>query len=288
MRFLPGTPSHRWGRGIVVVCAAVWLVSFAALLMVAPGGTPVSADPGAEPIPYWVTVSPVVLGIALTLLVPPRSARRPVLIGRHTSFAITTAGLLALAVVFPVAAAVVPLRGESYVLGKLALLMIVPAVLVMTFRDAVRIQWRKDRSRWWAPAIVVVVWVLHSQVAPWNPVFDPAGHDLTLLVTAATATAITAGVGEELFYRLWLQSRLEAGMGPWPGICVASLAFALMHLGSHGTGAPLVDIARVVVVQGSFGLFVGIMWWRYRNLVAIILVHVIVNGWAIAVALLLR
>jgi membrane protease YdiL (CAAX protease family) len=59
-----------------------------------------------------------------------------------------------------------------------------------------------------------------------------------------------------------------------------------MHLGSHGSGAPRLDVARVIVIQGSFGMFVGVMWWRYRNLAAVILIHIISNGWAVAVALL--
>ncbi|MBF4629607.1 CPBP family intramembrane metalloprotease [Clavibacter michiganensis subsp. phaseoli] len=191
-----------------------------------------------------------------------------------------------LAVLFPVLTVVVPLVGESYVLGKLTLFMIVPAILLIVVRKSVRITWRKDASRWWAPAVVVLVWTLLSQIAPWNPVFDSARSDPSLILTAAIATAITAGVGEELFYRRWLQTRLEAALGAWPGIVVASLAFALMHLGSHGSGAPVLDVARVIVIQGSFGMFVGVMWWRYRNLTAIILIHIISNGWAVAAVLL--
>jgi membrane protease YdiL (CAAX protease family) len=59
-----------------------------------------------------------------------------------------------------------------------------------------------------------------------------------------------------------------------------------MHLGSHGTGDFLIDVARVIVIQGSFGLFLGIMWWRYRNLTANVIVHVFANGWAVGAALL--
>lgn len=59
-----------------------------------------------------------------------------------------------------------------------------------------------------------------------------------------------------------------------------------MHLGSHGTGDIVLDVARVIVAQGSFGLFLGVMWWRYRNLTALIIVHIITNGWGVAAALL--
>ena len=126
-----------------------------------------------------------------------------------------------------------------------------------------------------------------SQVAPWNPAAPAQEVDLMYFIIAALLTALTAGVGEELFYRRWLQTRLEAALGAWPGIALSALLFALMHLGSHGSGDIVLDIARVIVVQGSFGLFVGIMWWRYRNLTAIIVVHLIANGWG-AVAAIVR
>jgi membrane protease YdiL (CAAX protease family) len=271
---------------IVVVGAVLWLASSVGLLITSPSGTAISSDTAAQPVPYWVALMPVAVGIILTLLLPHPSPSRPVTIESRRPFRVTTIGLFVLAVLFPVLTVAVPLVGESYVLGKLALFMIVPAILLLAVRKSVSITWRKDASRWWAPAVVVLVWTLLSQVAPWNPVFDPAGIDPSLILTAAIATAITAGVGEELFYRRWLQTRLEAALGAWPGIVVASLAFALMHLGSHGSGAPVLDVARVIVIQGSFGMFVGVMWWRYRNLTAVILIHIISNGWAVAVALL--
>jgi membrane protease YdiL (CAAX protease family) len=282
----PGSISRGGISWIVAAGAALWVASFAGLLIASPSGTRISSDTAAQPVAYWVTLMPVAVGSALTLLLPHPSPRRPVAIDSRRPFLMTTIGLVVLAVLFPVLTVAVPLVGESYVLGKLALFMIVPAILLLAVRKSVSITWRKDASRWWAPAVVVLVWTLLSQVAPWNPVFDPAGSDPSLILTAAIATAITAGVGEELFYRRWLQTRLEAALGAWPGIVVASLAFALMHLGSHGSGAPVLDVARVIVIQGSFGMFVGVMWWRYRNLAAVILIHMISNGWAVAVALL--
>ena len=56
------------------------------------------------------------------------------------------------------------------------------------------------------------------------------------------------------------------------------------RLTRHWTG--VIDVAQVIVAQGTFGLFLGIMWWRYRNLLAIILVPIIANGWGVAAALI--
>lgn len=274
------------GRWIVIFGAILWLVSLVIVLTVSPLGTTVSSDPGAKSIAYWVTLLPAAVGIALVLALPRRSVSRPVVVRERRPFVITTIALLSVAVMFPVLAANVPLQGELYVLAKLILFIIAPGAILLLIRRSVWVQWNGQASRWWAPAIVISVWTVLSQVAPWNPPFDLAGLDLDFVVTAAVATALTAGVGEELFYRRWLQTRLEAAFGAWPGIVFASLAFALMHLGSHGTGDIVVDIARVVIVQGSFGLFLGVMWWRYRNLTANIVVHIIANGWAVAAALL--
>ncbi|PLC10935.1 hypothetical protein AUQ48_16460 [Kocuria flava] len=183
--------------------------------------------------------------------------------------------------VFSLAAGLVPLRGEDYVLGKFVLLMLIPGVLLLLVRDAVKITTRTGLWRWWAPLVVITVWCYLSQVAPWNPRYDPGDVDPVYLLTAAVATAITAGVGEELFFRRWLQTRLEVTLGAWAGIGVTSVLFGLMHLGSHGTGEVLVDIARVIAIQGSFGWFLGVLWWRYRSLTLIITVHLISNGWGV-------
>jgi uncharacterized protein len=280
------TSSRRPGRWVLALCAALALASVVLVLTVMPEGSPVSSDPGAPVVPWWVVVLPPVVGIALCLAVPRRQTVMPAEIEDQRRFAASTTVLVVLAVAFPLLVGILDLGGsEWYVLAKLALFMVVPGVVVATVRG-VRIGRRSGSWRWWAPVAVIVVWTLLSQVAPWNPRHDLSGIDPATLLISATATAITAGVGEELFYRRWLQTRLEAGFGAATGIAVASLAFALMHLGSHGSGEPLVDVARVIVAQGSFGLFVGVLWWRYRNLVAIVAAHLIANGWQVVLHLL--
>lgn len=268
-------------RVILVFCAVLAVVSLVTVLIAFPSGTPNSSDTDAPLVPTWVTILPAVVGIALTLLLPWRAPTLVVAPARRERLTITTVVLLALAVAYPLTVSLLQLTGELYALAKVLLLLIVPAIVIPIWRGAVRIDAPRVSWRWWAPAIVIIVWMFLSQWAPWIPRHDFGGVSLDALIVAAIATAVSAGVGEELFYRRWLQTRLEAVLGAWPGIALASLAFALMHLGSHGTGEPLLDVARVVVAQGSFGLFVGVLWWRYRNLTAIILVHVLVNGWPV-------
>lgn len=91
---------------------------------------------------------------------------------------------------------------------------------------------------------------------------------------------------EEVFYRCWLQTRLEALWGRGAGVLAASLAFALMHLGSHGADLdPVLRVSSVVAAQGTMGLVAGYLWSRYRRLWPPILLHVLVNGLLVAVHL---
>lgn len=260
--------------------------SLVTVLIALPGGSPVSSDPGAPAIAWWVTLLPAVVGIGLTLALPRPRTPLPARVADRRRLRGSTATLITAALTFPVLIRIFGWAGsEWYVLAKLVLLILIPGIVVAILRG-VRLDREPAAWRWWAPAIVLVVWVLLSQVAPWNPRHDFAGVDPAALLVGALATAITASLGEELFYRRWLQTRLEAGLGTASGIALTALLFALMHLGSHGTGEPLLDVARVIVAQGSFGLFAGVLWWRYRNLAAIVAAHLISNGWAVAVFLL--
>jgi membrane protease YdiL (CAAX protease family) len=270
------------GRTVLVLCAALGVLALGIVLVAEPDGAPTSADPGAPSVPWWAVLLPAAVGIALTLTLPRRMPEQPAIVSAPARHWAATWILLVLAAAFPLAVGALGLaRSEGYVLLKVVMLIALPAVVVGVLRG-VRIDRVRDARRWWAPTVVVVVWVLLSQVAPWNPRPDLGGVDTSTLLVTAVATALTAGIGEELFYRRWLQTRLEASLGPAPGIALASLAFALMHLASHGTGAPVLDVARVVVAQGSFGLLLGILWWRHRNLPAIVVAHVVMNGWPVA------
>nr|WP_157551606.1 CPBP family intramembrane glutamic endopeptidase [Kineosphaera limosa] len=273
---------------LAAALGGLWIVSLVTVALAFPHGTPTSSDPGAPAIPVWVTILPPLVGIALALALPGRRPALAVSAVNARPLLLTTIVLLGCAVAFPVAVGLVPLQGENYVLGKFVLLMLVPALTVLTIRGAVRLEVPRAAWRWWAPAIAVAAWAWLALLAPWIPQHDLSGYDTELLVVAAVATAVTAGLGEELFYRRWLQTRLEALLGPWLGIALASLAFAFMHLGSHGTGNLPLDVARVIAAQGSFGLFMGVLWWRYRNLTLVVLAHLLVNGWGPAVEILHR
>jgi len=275
-------------RVIIVGGAAVWLASLVLLLIVNPHGITMSSDPGAAATPIWAVLLPVAVGIALALLLAPPRDRSTVDVADSGRLRASTVALAVSGLAFIVVASIPTVGADGwYPLAKAVLLVAIPAVIVAVLRPAVRIRPRSGARRWWAPFSVIVAWVLLAEVAPWNPGYDITGIPVDVLIVVALVTALTAGVGEELFFRRWLQTRLEAIVGSWAGVVLASAFFALMHIGTHrGPDGLLVDLATVVIAQGSMGMLFGILWWRYRNLTVIITLHILVNGWAVAVALL--
>ena len=268
-----------------VLSVLVTVASVVTMMVALPDGTPISADANAPALSNWAIIAPSLVGIALALVIPWWAEPMPVVPVRRPRLLVTTAVLLVLLAAFVLATILLPLQGEDYILLKFVLLMLFPAVLLLVVRGAVRIETRRGAWRWWAPLVVLAVWFYLTEVAPWNPPYDPGDIDTGFLIVAAIATAITASIGEELFFRRWLQTRAEAILGGWAGIGVTSVLFGLMHLGSHGTGDLWLDVARVIAIQGTFGWFMGVLWWRYRNLTVVILAHLISNGWGVLVYL---
>lgn len=277
------SPVTTAGRIIGLVVAAVFLVCIVIAAVTMPEGITGSSDEGVAALPVWAILLPNAVGIALALalpagrrrLLPVREVDRPRL---RTSVWV----LLAIAAAFPLLTALPGVSGSIlYVAAKVVLLIIGGAIVVAHWRPVVAFD--QPRGAWsgWMPVVVIVAWLALTFLVPWVPRHDFSGLDPIELAVVALITALTAGVGEELFYRRWLQTRLEAVLGGWPGILVASLVFAFMHLGSHGTGDLGRDVVSVVVSQGTAGLLLGVVWWRYRALWAIVAIHVLMNGWPV-------
>jgi membrane protease YdiL (CAAX protease family) len=91
-------------------------------------------------------------------------------------------------------------------------------------------------------------------------------------------TFVTASLAEEIFYRMLLQTRLEALLGRWPAIVATALLFVAMHVHRIGDGPLAEMIAIMVVWNGGLGLLVGYLWARYRNIWAILALHTTVDS----------
>ncbi len=62
-----------------------------------------------------------------------------------------------------------------------------------------------------------------------STVSEYAGMGFSALIPAAITTILGNGLGEEIFFRGFVQRRLIARLGSWPGIIVAAVLFGLMH-----------------------------------------------------------
>ena len=109
-----------------------------------------------------------------------------------------------------------------------------------------------ERSRW-AP-VLHLTRLIDEKV---TPIFTNCKvFDLALI-------ALVAGVGEELFFRGWLQPALITRFDVWVGILAASLIFGLAHYLSTG----------YAVYAFLTGIYLGLIFLASENLYIVMLIH---------------
>lgn len=90
-----------------------------------------------------------------------------------------------------------------------------------------------------------------------RPLFAPCSlFDLALI-------SLTAGFGEELLFRGWLQGFLGSTLNPWLGLTLASVTFGLLH--------PLTP--AYVVIAAGMGAYLGIVRNWNGNLLTVSVAH---------------
>ncbi|HEX2591209.1 MAG TPA: CPBP family intramembrane glutamic endopeptidase [Rhizomicrobium sp.] len=99
--------------------------------------------------------------------------------------------------------------------------------------------------------------------------------------------AITAGLCEEVLFRVALQTRLEAVLQTTlPAILIASLIFALVHVpglvlradtSDPSLGTLLGAVAYAIAVLSPPGVFLGLVWMRTRSLALVAILHTLVD-----------
>lgn len=271
-------------RGLLLGAVLVAAVITAGALH--PEGVVVSRDPGYAPRPVSLLIAPALLAAVATLALPgPARPASPVAL-RHPGRAVAeTAGLIGLVAVLVLVAPHLPLP-EDAVLLKAALLMLVPAVVLglLARRGASIAIERPAMSTLPALLPVLLLGVLPT-LGPFASGAPSTWPPIVPLVVAAIATAVTAGLGEELLFRRFLQTRLEALAGPWTGILVTSILFGLSHLFSHHGGLALDGFVQVLALQGTTGIALGMIWARWRRLRWCVLAHVLLNGLGVLVHL---
>ncbi|HCH34354.1 MAG: Abortive infection protein [Candidatus Saccharibacteria bacterium GW2011_GWC2_48_9] len=277
---------NRKSSSVVVIGVITWILSLLTLVVLLPEGLKTSADAGAPAVPYWIMLLPLLLGILITAALPKSAESNAPKVDDKKRLSKDVKLLITCAVLFPL---IVGVAGASdslwYLVLKLGILLAVPLLFVSKYKHSVILPKQQNYWRWLAPSIVLLVWLYMSAMAPWI-VNNTAGipDDITVLIIGGLITAVTAGVLEEVFYRRWLQTRLEASIGMWAGIIITALLYAGMHLGDGRQQAGLlVEIASVVLFQGTLGVMLGYLWSKYRNLFMVIAIHILLNGYTIAV-----
>lgn len=125
----------------------------------------------------------------------------------------------------------------------IALLLCLPMLAALAF--ALR--------TWWAP----LSRLRNELTEKVMPIFANSKlPDLVLI-------ALLAGVGEELFFRGWLQSVLTNEFELWLGILVASVIFGLAHYLS----------TTYAIYAGLTGLYLGLIYEVTGNLYIVMVVH---------------
>ncbi|MEW2357054.1 CPBP family intramembrane glutamic endopeptidase [Spirillospora sp. NPDC029432] len=268
-RALPGAPLA--GAG-----AAVFVLAYAWLLLNGETEIAKSADPGAAGSSLWAVALPPLAAILLARAVPPKDEPPlPLAESPRDRLRKETGALLASAIVV---ACLLPFSGDAYPLVKVVVLLLAPLIAFKIIRGGGgKARVIPAPAAWVAPLPAVAAWFVLSQVWPFAVPLTQELPDPITLVVASLITLLTASVLEEVFYRAWLQTRLEALYGRWPAIMVSSLLFALMHSDRLDAAAPLTGLAAIVAAQGLFGLMLGYLWSRYRNIWVIIFIHVTTN-----------
>ena len=104
-----------------------------------------------------------------------------------------------------------------------------------------------------------------GQAGPHHPSFSQALNSL--------GGGVAAAFIEETFFRGWLQTLLVRRLGPWLGIFLASLCFALSHL--------VVLTGWLRVATFFPGLIMGLLRHRNGSVLPSILSPALCNVWAV-------
>ncbi|MFB8274992.1 CPBP family intramembrane glutamic endopeptidase [Nocardia colli] len=255
--------------GDILLAAGILVFVAAIVTLIWTGHTALrySAD-NDDTVPLWVICLTVFGGLAVVWLVPPK--RDDELLPSDPRTTRQAWWLFALGLAFAVGYYLSP-GGDTWFLGlKLALLLAIPLLFrLVSWREWYRVD---IRGRWLRPMPAVLVFLA---------LFTLFGHEYTGArpdLIALLAVFVLNAMLEEIFYRVWLQTRLEASYGRWPAIVLSALLYAAWHVTIHGGNGFGIDLATTLVHLGGYGLFLGYLWSRYRNPWLLFLVHGIINA----------
>ncbi|RKD69565.1 CAAX prenyl protease-like protein [Sinobaca qinghaiensis] len=167
---------------------------------------------------------------------------------------------------------------DYFYLYKLLFLFIIPFIIIKIVPAPPMNQSYAKPVQWLYPMLVAVLWIYMYFFSPLS-LTSNADYEIGLLYLfiGAAVSFILNSVLEELFYRVWLQTRLEVLLGTWPAVCATAMLWALWHTAIQGGGSLDLAITNAIVYQGVIGLFLGFLWAKYRNVWVLILIHGLMN-----------
>ncbi|MFD6070748.1 CPBP family intramembrane glutamic endopeptidase [Amycolatopsis lurida] len=274
-------------RGILFGGLAVFVAAPALLLVTGHDTLKPSAD-SDKALSLAGALLPALAGMLLIHGIPLHAPKLLPDAADRTRLRKQATALVLIAFLWPLALFVVSAAGQQALvrdiwgLAKPLVFLVLPLLLLRRRGepDPFRLTWwPRETWRWLAPIPAVLVFGWLSVLGPLAPPLPTSEDypDPVYLAVGATLTFFTANVLEEVFFRGMLQTRLEALFGRWPGILLAALLFAWLHLPTHGQGSLPLTLGAIVAFQGFFGLFTGYLWSRYRNLWAPIAAHTAMN-----------
>ena len=292
------TSRSRAGWGAFLVLAAAWAVSLAVLAA--------NARPVEEQISLFVVLGLVLPAIALLVcrglpaLPPPRAIRAD----KALIAGLAVLVMLFLAVKGPLLAALTGpapdprVRDVVNTLLKLAVFVAVPlavyALRGKIFPRQLGLTWPPEGPRGRSLLAFVTIGAVFTGIQIFfgrgiRPLLDgslASRHWALGLLLCFLWMSVEAGLVEEVFFRVILQSRLAAvTRSQAAGIFLSALVFGLAHapglwLRGAGTieglgGAPSlpVSIAYSVTTMALGGIVFGILWMRTRNWLLIVALH---------------
>lgn len=260
----------------LIVTAVVWL------FLAGEGAVRPSADT-VETVPVWHRWVPPLVGIAALVLAPVapvHRSRRPDPQPVARSIVLEATGLVMLALVFAVALIVVGVAEPALTGLKLVLLVVTPLLLMRSWRSRpVLPPAQVQRVVAW-PLVPILCWALTAYGTPLaspdnatTEVYDPL-----FLIGSLVVVFLINAVIEEFFYRRWLQSRLELIVGRAGGMLWAAVFWAGWHAAIQPVGRLDLDVAAALASHAVTGIFLGMLWYRYRRMWPLLVVHGAING----------
>lgn len=213
-------------------------------------------------IPFWYKWIPVIVGILLVHFLPFHHKNyNPLQQFEPRRIIIQTAILFLSGSLFTICLLTTNFEGMAlqlwFMIFKIILLLFTPLMLLLFYKNNPEKERPKSVKltgdiRWhqFTPLIVIIIWGYFNFFSIFSTPFVSMKMEPTILMTILLVGFLINSVLEEIFYRVWLQTRLELLLGTWPAILLTSLLWASWHIALHGSGHWDIDTATVIVNLG--------------------------------------